>query len=90
MRRRSVLPGPEALPRPAYIAADLGRVTLAAALAGSGFDPALRTLFTCEGLVYYLPEVWYRWYCRYCWQCCTVMQRRCWHDCCWHGCCWPC
>lgn len=54
---RSVLPGAETLPRPVYIAADLGRVTLAAALEGSGFDPSRRTLFTCEGLVYYLPEV---------------------------------
>lgn len=33
------------------------QVTLSAALAGSGFEPGRRTLFTCEGLIYYLPEV---------------------------------
>jgi O-methyltransferase involved in polyketide biosynthesis len=45
------------LPRPTYIAADLARVPLEAALAGSRFQPGKRTLFTCEGLIYYLPQV---------------------------------
>jgi O-methyltransferase involved in polyketide biosynthesis len=30
---------------------------LVQALAGTGFDARKPTLFTCEGLVYYLPEV---------------------------------
>ena len=72
--RRACLPGPEVLPRPTYIAADLGRVTLGQALAGSGFDASKQTLFTCEGLVYYLPEVPYRLYCLYCWVHCLY----CW------------
>ena len=42
-------PPPPALLRPT-------QVTLSQALAGSGFDPALRTFFSCEGLIYYLPE----------------------------------
>lgn len=54
---RAVLPGPQELPRPVYVAADLAHVTLSAALAGTGFDASRRTLFTCEGLIYYLPEV---------------------------------
>ncbi|KAL4419924.1 hypothetical protein ABPG75_007022 [Micractinium tetrahymenae] len=53
---KAVLPGPEELPRPVYVAADLAHVTLSAALAGTGFDRSKRTLFTCEGLIYYLPE----------------------------------
>ncbi|KAL4430397.1 hypothetical protein ABPG77_002203 [Micractinium sp. CCAP 211/92] len=53
---RAVLPGPEELPRPVYVAADLAHVMLSAALAGTGFDASKRTLFTCEGLIYYLPE----------------------------------
>ncbi|KAI3425331.1 hypothetical protein D9Q98_009095 [Chlorella vulgaris] len=53
---KSVLPGPEVLPRPVYVAADLGRVTLGQALQGTGFDPSQPTVFTCEGLIYYLPE----------------------------------
>ena len=36
---------------------NLLQVTLSQALAGSGFDPAVRTFFSCEGLIYYLPEV---------------------------------
>lgn len=52
----AVLPGPQELPRPVYVAADLAHVTLSAALAGTGFDASRRTLFTCEGLIYYLPE----------------------------------
>ncbi|GLC35241.1 hypothetical protein PLESTM_000298500 [Pleodorina starrii] len=49
-------------PRPTYISADLSRVSLSDALLGATcrngpglFDPAARTLFTVEGLVYYLP-----------------------------------
>ncbi|KAG2486967.1 hypothetical protein HYH03_014340 [Edaphochlamys debaryana] len=41
--------------RPTYVGADLARVPLAQALAGTGFDPAAPTLWTVEGLVYYLP-----------------------------------
>ncbi|PRW33609.1 S-adenosyl-L-methionine-dependent methyltransferase [Chlorella sorokiniana] len=44
------------IPRPTFIAADLSKVTLSQALAGSGFDPDVRTFFSCEGLIYYLPE----------------------------------
>eukprot|EP00775_Hariotina_reticulata_P011525 gene11525-11668_t len=51
-------------PRPVYIAADLSKEDLARMLlgsnnsttAGTGFDPSLPTLFTLEGLIYYLPE----------------------------------
>jgi O-methyltransferase involved in polyketide biosynthesis len=48
------------LPRPVFVAADLGKVTLGQALQGTGFDPSQPTVFTCEGLIYYLPEVRYR------------------------------
>ncbi|GLI62698.1 hypothetical protein VaNZ11_005374 [Volvox africanus] len=41
--------------RPVYVAADLSRVPLAEALADTGFNPRLPTLFTLEGLMYYLP-----------------------------------
>ncbi|KAG1674926.1 hypothetical protein FOA52_014719 [Chlamydomonas sp. UWO 241] len=41
---------------PVYAAADLSRVDLSVALEGTGFDPKLPTLFTIEGLIYYLPE----------------------------------
>lgn len=40
---------------PEFIGADLSKVTLSDALAGSSFDPQKRTLFVIEGLVYYLP-----------------------------------
>lgn len=59
-----------AYPRPTYIAADLSttsidRVLLQQQSAGnnsstqgsSNFDPTAPTLFTVEGLIYYLPEV---------------------------------
>lgn len=42
--------------RPQFIGADLSRMTLCQALANTGFDPAQATLFTVEGLIYYLPE----------------------------------
>eukprot|EP01026_Neomeris_dumetosa_P005107 TRINITY_DN113_c1_g1_i5.p2 TRINITY_DN113_c1_g1~~TRINITY_DN113_c1_g1_i5.p2 ORF type:complete len:283 (+),score=39.31 TRINITY_DN113_c1_g1_i5:430-1278(+) len=42
--------------RPEYIGADLGKVCLEEALEGTSFDPTQRTLFTIEGLIYYLPE----------------------------------
>ena len=35
--------------------ADLAATPLSAALAGSGFDAASPAVFTCEGLLYYLP-----------------------------------
>jgi len=52
-------------PRPVYMAADLSKDDLARLLtssnddstAGTGFDPSLPTLFTLEGLIYYLPGV---------------------------------
>ncbi len=47
----SVLPPPEVLPRPTYVGADLSKVTLVEALAGTAFSPAKKTLFTCEGYV---------------------------------------
>ena len=53
-----MLPPPQVLPRPAYIAADLSHTPLDAALAGAGagsFDRTRPTFFTCEGLIYYLP-----------------------------------
>ncbi|PNH09534.1 putative S-adenosyl-L-methionine-dependent methyltransferase [Tetrabaena socialis] len=42
--------------RPTYVGADLSRVPLAEALAGTGFDPTQPALFTVEGLIYYLPK----------------------------------
>jgi methyltransferase (TIGR00027 family) len=45
---------------PVFIGADLSRVTLGDALAGSGFDPSKRTFFSIEGLVYYLPPAAFR------------------------------
>ncbi|EFN53633.1 hypothetical protein CHLNCDRAFT_53521 [Chlorella variabilis] len=53
---KACLPGYDTLPRPVYVGADLGRVTVGDALAGTGFDASRPTLFTCEGLIYYLPE----------------------------------
>ncbi|KAG2426758.1 hypothetical protein HXX76_012815 [Chlamydomonas incerta] len=41
---------------PTFVAADLSRVSLAEALAGTAFEPSQRTLFTVEGLIYYLPQ----------------------------------
>ena len=57
----SCLPPPAELPRPTYVAADLSKVTLDAALDGTGFSPSKRTLFTMEGLIYYLPPVRALW-----------------------------
>ena len=37
--------------------ADLASTPLADALTSKGFDPAKRTLFTCEGIFCYLPQV---------------------------------
>ncbi|GLC44576.1 hypothetical protein PLESTB_001320900 [Pleodorina starrii] len=42
--------------RPTYVAADLSRVPLPEALGpATGFDPSHPTLWTVEGLIYYLP-----------------------------------
>ena len=38
------------------MAADLSKTKLSEALMGSGFDTSQQTLFTCEGLLYYLPQ----------------------------------
>eukprot|EP01025_Chloroclados_australasicus_P023684 TRINITY_DN2396_c0_g1_i4.p1 TRINITY_DN2396_c0_g1~~TRINITY_DN2396_c0_g1_i4.p1 ORF type:complete len:400 (-),score=58.39 TRINITY_DN2396_c0_g1_i4:3780-4979(-) len=43
-------------PRPEYVAADLSKASLEDALESTSFDPTQRTLFTIEGLIYYLPE----------------------------------
>ncbi|WIA41967.1 hypothetical protein OEZ86_009270 [Tetradesmus obliquus] len=51
---RSLLPA-DKYPRPEFVAADLSKVKLADALAATSFDPTKTTLFTAEGLVYYLP-----------------------------------
>lgn len=40
-----------------YVAADLSRQGLGEALAATSFDPTQPTLFTVEGLIYYLPPV---------------------------------
>lgn len=56
---------PEAsFPRPTFLAADLASTSLDTVLlapaptsnSGSRFDPAQPTLFTVEGLIYYLPQ----------------------------------
>ena len=44
-------------PRPVFVGADLSKVLLKDALQGTGFDPAKPSLFICEGLLYYLPQV---------------------------------
>uniref|UniRef100_A0A383WF02 S-adenosyl-L-methionine-dependent methyltransferase n=1 Tax=Tetradesmus obliquus TaxID=3088 RepID=A0A383WF02_TETOB len=51
---RSLLPA-DKYPRPEFVAADLSKVKLADALAATSFDPTKTTLFTAEGLLYYLP-----------------------------------
>jgi O-methyltransferase involved in polyketide biosynthesis len=52
-----LLQPPEHYPLPHYIAADLSRVPLAEVLSSCPlFNPNLPTLFTVEGLVYYLPH----------------------------------
>ncbi|GBF97237.1 hypothetical protein Rsub_09928 [Raphidocelis subcapitata] len=51
----AALPDAGAHPRPTYIAADLSKVSLSAALEGSGFDPSRPSVFLAEGLIYYLP-----------------------------------
>ena len=51
-----LLQPPEHYPRPHFIAADLSKVPLADALSTCNqFNPRLPTLFTVEGLIYYLP-----------------------------------
>ncbi|KAF8059655.1 S-adenosyl-L-methionine-dependent methyltransferase [Scenedesmus sp. PABB004] len=52
---RDLLPASKGYSRPEFVAADLSKVKLADALAGTSFDPTQRTFFTVEGLVYYLP-----------------------------------
>lgn len=44
-------------PRPAYVAADLAVTPLKEALTAKGFDPSKPALFTCEGILTYLPQV---------------------------------
>ncbi len=44
-------------PRPIYVGADLALTPLAGALISKGFNPNERTLFTCEGIFCYLPQV---------------------------------
>lgn len=52
-----ILPDANKYPRPTYIGADLANVPLKEALTAGGFDPAQRTMFTCEGILCYLPRV---------------------------------
>eukprot|EP00983_Pelagomonas_calceolata_P088689 1157230-Pelagomonas_calceolata.AAC.6 len=40
---------------PVYVPADLSSMDLGIALASTGFDASVPTLFTVEGLIYYLP-----------------------------------
>jgi O-methyltransferase involved in polyketide biosynthesis len=40
---------------PVYVPADLSKMDLGTALASTGFDATVPTLFTMEGLIYYLP-----------------------------------
>eukprot|EP00884_Botryococcus_braunii_P006996 jgi/Botrbrau1/16298/Bobra.0066s0067.1 len=51
-----ILPDATKYPRPTYIGADLANVPLKEALTAGGFDPAQRTMFTCEGILCYLPR----------------------------------
>lgn len=44
-------------PRPAYVAADLAVTPLKEALVDKGFNPSKPALFTCEGILCYLPQV---------------------------------
>ncbi len=44
-------------PRPVYVGADLATTPVAEALTTHGFDPSKPTLFTCEGILCYLPQV---------------------------------
>ena len=44
-------------PRPIYAQADLAKTPLAKVLESNGFDPSKPALFTCEGLLCYLPQV---------------------------------
>ena len=43
-------------PRPVYVGVDLSQCSLQQALLGTGFEPAVPSLFLCEGLIYYLPQ----------------------------------
>lgn len=40
-----------------YVGADLATTPVAEALTTHGFDPSKPTLFTCEGILCYLPQV---------------------------------
>lgn len=44
-------------PRPVFVGADLASAPLAEALTSRGFDPFKPSLFTCEGILCYLPQV---------------------------------
>lgn len=44
-------------PRPIYVGADLASTPLVDALVSKGFKSGKRTLFTCEGIFCYLPQV---------------------------------
>lgn len=57
MKPRTSTPEPRnpAPQPPVYVGADLSAVPLDEALQGTGFDPSAPTLFTLEGLLYYLP-----------------------------------
>ncbi|KAF5840324.1 S-adenosyl-L-methionine-dependent methyltransferase [Dunaliella salina] len=46
---------PPGVEPPVFVPADLSRMDLGTALASTGFDTSVPTLFTLEGLIYYLP-----------------------------------
>ncbi|CAL8463656.1 g3190 [Coccomyxa elongata] len=52
----AVIPDKQKYPRPAYVAADLAVTPLKEALTAKGFDPSKPALFTCEGILTYLPQ----------------------------------
>ncbi|CAK0732255.1 hypothetical protein CVIRNUC_000105 [Coccomyxa viridis] len=52
----AVIPDEKRFPRPIYAQADLAKTPLAKVLESNGFDPNKPALFTCEGLLCYLPQ----------------------------------
>ncbi|CAL5223896.1 g6492 [Coccomyxa viridis] len=52
----AVIPDKQKFPRPEYVGADLATTPVAEALTTHGFDPSKPTLFTCEGILCYLPQ----------------------------------
>ena len=63
-------------PRPIYAQADLAKTPLAKVLESNGFDASKPALFTCEGLLCYLPQVQLHKPCRACCLRCLVRGAR--------------